>query len=200
MKAKKKKRLSNFQYECKTCGEVFKTADEDEEFCSQDCTEGRIKDFLKMPDMPEQIEKLPKEIIVRIERACEICGKKFSVKVGHNRRCCSIRCTNARNARISLENSERRKRLIYEMRFDELDGGFLRLRFEVFKRDDFRCQYCGRNPKTDKDCILHADHIHPRAKGGEDTIENLTTSCLECNLGKSDILLTTRHIKKTQNR
>jgi hypothetical protein len=56
-----------------------------------------------------------------------------------------------------------------------------RLRFEVFKRDSFTCQYCGRSAP---DVILHADHINPVAGGGETNILNLITSCLNCNLGK----------------
>jgi len=61
-----------------------------------------------------------------------------------------------------------------------------RLRFEVFKRDRFTCQYCGKRPP---DTILHADHIIPKSKNGPDEIENLTTSCIACNQGKGDILL-----------
>lgn len=61
-----------------------------------------------------------------------------------------------------------------------------RVRFEVFKRDRFTCQYCGRKAP---DVILHADHVTPRAAGGGDDILNLVTSCRECNLGKSDRLL-----------
>lgn len=56
-------------------------------------------------------------------------------------------------------------------------------RFEVFKRDNFTCQYCGRSAP---DVILHADHIDPKAKGGKDDILNLITSCFDCNAGKSD--------------
>lgn len=61
-----------------------------------------------------------------------------------------------------------------------------RLRFEVFKRDSFKCQYCG---KSAPDVILQVDHISPVSKGGEDDILNLVTSCAECNAGKSDIEL-----------
>jgi hypothetical protein len=57
------------------------------------------------------------------------------------------------------------------------------VRFEVFKRDKFTCQYCG---KSAPDVILHADHIHPKSKGGADDITNLVTSCFDCNMGKSD--------------
>jgi hypothetical protein len=56
-------------------------------------------------------------------------------------------------------------------------------RFEVLKRDKFTCQYCGGNAP---DILLHVDHIHPYAKGGTNDIINLITSCVGCNLGKSD--------------
>lgn len=56
-------------------------------------------------------------------------------------------------------------------------------RFEVFKRDSFACQYCG---KAAPDVILHVDHIDPVSKGGGNSIINLITSCADCNGGKSD--------------
>jgi hypothetical protein len=64
----------------------------------------------------------------------------------------------------------------------------LKLRFEVFKRDDFTCQYCGR--KT-PEVILELEHIIPLSKGGTDELDNLTTSCFECNRGKGASLLDT---------
>lgn len=59
----------------------------------------------------------------------------------------------------------------------------VRTRFEVFKRDEFTCQYCGRKSP---EVVLEVDHIVPRAGGGTDDIINLRTSCWECNSGKSD--------------
>ena len=56
-----------------------------------------------------------------------------------------------------------------------------KLRFEVFKRDSFTCQYCGRMAP---DVILEVDHINPVANGGENEIMNLVTSCFDCNRGK----------------
>lgn len=56
-----------------------------------------------------------------------------------------------------------------------------RVRFEIFKRDSFKCQYCGRQAP---DIVLHIDHIKPVVSGGEPDITNLITSCLDCNLGK----------------
>lgn len=55
------------------------------------------------------------------------------------------------------------------------------VRFEVFKRDNFTCQYCGGKAP---DVVLHVDHINPVAGGGNNDIMNLVTSCEPCNLGK----------------
>lgn len=61
-----------------------------------------------------------------------------------------------------------------------------RLRFEIFKRDGFTCQYCGGKPPT---VILHVDHVVPVSQGGGSNAENLTTACRDCNLGKAGIPL-----------
>lgn len=66
---------------------------------------------------------------------------------------------------------------------------WLVLRYATFVRDSFTCVYCGRSPLQDRNVKLNCDHIHPRAKGGEDRLENLATACFECNNGKLDILL-----------
>lgn len=57
------------------------------------------------------------------------------------------------------------------------------VRFEVFKRDSFTCQYCGEKAP---DVILEIDHITPVADGGTNDILNLVTACRACNAGKSD--------------
>jgi len=56
-------------------------------------------------------------------------------------------------------------------------------RFEIFKRDSFTCQYCGRKAP---DVLLVIDHIKPVAKGGANDFLNLITACKDCNAGKSD--------------
>lgn len=55
------------------------------------------------------------------------------------------------------------------------------IRFEIFKRDSFTCQYCGR---SSPDVILECDHIVPVSEGGTDDVLNLVTSCRDCNRGK----------------
>lgn len=57
------------------------------------------------------------------------------------------------------------------------------VRFEVFKRDKFTCQYCGASAP---DVILEIDHIKPVSKGGTNDILNLVTACRDCNSGKTN--------------
>ena len=57
-----------------------------------------------------------------------------------------------------------------------------RLRFEVLKRDDHTCRYCGAKAP---DAKLTVDHVTPVALGGTDDASNLVAACRECNSGKS---------------
>ena len=61
-----------------------------------------------------------------------------------------------------------------------------RVRFEVFKRDSFSCQYCGAKAP---DVVLHVDHIQPVAEGGDNDLLNLVTACVGCNSGKAAVPL-----------
>lgn len=56
-------------------------------------------------------------------------------------------------------------------------------RFEVFKRDGFKCMYCGA---AAPEVVLHVDHVHPVSKGGTNDLMNLVSACASCNSGKSD--------------
>lgn len=70
-----------------------------------------------------------------------------------------------------------------------------KLRFEVFKRDSFTCQYCGRKSP---DVVLNVDHINPVKRGGKNDILNLITSCFDCNSGKKDRILDDNSVIKKQ--
>lgn len=72
-----------------------------------------------------------------------------------------------------------------------------KLRFEVFKRDKFICTYCGT---TAAQKLLHCDHIKPVAEGGKTTLLNLTTACVDCNLGKGARLLSDDSAMGVQHR
>lgn len=57
-------------------------------------------------------------------------------------------------------------------------------KWAVYKRDGFKCHYCGRDAKT-TDVVLEIDHVIPIARGGTDDPQNLITGCRECNSAKS---------------
>ena len=57
-------------------------------------------------------------------------------------------------------------------------------RREVFIRDNYTCQYCGRQSGD-----LTIDHIIPRSRGGPHTWENLVSACKPCNHRKGGKLL-----------
>lgn len=60
-----------------------------------------------------------------------------------------------------------------------------RLRFEVLRRDRFRCYYCGARGNETTGAGLVIDHVTPVALGGTDDPSNLVASCGDCNSGKS---------------
>lgn len=59
-----------------------------------------------------------------------------------------------------------------------------RLRYEVFKRDDFTCRYCGAKAPEVR---LTVDHVVPKVLGGLDHPANLVTACMPCNSGKASV-------------
>jgi hypothetical protein len=59
-----------------------------------------------------------------------------------------------------------------------------RLRYEILRRDNHTCRYCGA---TAPDVPLRVDHVTPVALGGTDTPDNLVTACEPCNSGKSSV-------------
>ena len=58
------------------------------------------------------------------------------------------------------------------------------LRYDVLKRDGFKCQICGSS--ANDGVKLHVDHIIPVSKGGKTELSNLRTLCDRCNMGKSN--------------
>lgn len=51
-------------------------------------------------------------------------------------------------------------------------------RINLYKRDNYTCQYCLTKMKSEN---LTIDHINPRCRGGKTTWENCVLSCAECN-------------------
>ena len=58
------------------------------------------------------------------------------------------------------------------------------IRYDILKRDHFRCVICGRS--AEDGVKLHVDHIIPVSKGGKTEYSNLRTLCDTCNFGKRD--------------
>jgi hypothetical protein len=57
-----------------------------------------------------------------------------------------------------------------------------RLRFEILRRDNYTCRYCGASAP---DVSLAIDHVIPTTLGGADDPTNLVTACQDCNNGKA---------------
>jgi len=60
----------------------------------------------------------------------------------------------------------------------------LNVKVEIFKRDGYRCVFCGRGKEDGVE--LCADHKKPKDKGGDNSIDNGQTLCMECNLMKKN--------------
>lgn len=85
--------------------------------------------------------------------------------------------------RISGEYEKRQERKHWaKTKQREKDKLTPTIRYEIMRRDSFRCVICGRG--AEDNVKLHIDHILPLAKGGKTEIDNLRTLCAECNHGK----------------
>ena len=93
---------------------------------------------------------------------------------------------------VSIEEIERESRQISTIKSENQiphrtnRSVSLSLRYEVLKRDNYRCVGCGATPALTPGTQLHIDHKLPWSKGGETELINLQTLCSDCNLGKSN--------------
>ena len=55
-------------------------------------------------------------------------------------------------------------------------------RENIFKRDEYTCQYCGKKLPGNE---LTLDHVYPKSRFGPDTWENIVACCKECNQYKA---------------
>jgi len=85
-------------------------------------------------------------------------------------------------------------RVIVLVLYDRLPQRQVRFsRKNIFERDNFTCQYCGKRPPNRKVALkwmeknqLNFDHVLPRSRGGKTTWNNIVASCLTCNSKKGD--------------
>ena len=59
-------------------------------------------------------------------------------------------------------------------------------RLAIYRRDDYRCAYCGKDLATE---VATLDHVRPVELGGSNHESNLVTCCLSCNSSKSKLSL-----------
>ena len=98
---------------------------------------------------------------------CEICQGKYHATTPRQKYC-SNRCRYIKGK----ESYEKRKKVTH---------------YQIFERDGFKCQYCGKAPQDDVKLVV--DHIYPVNKGGSNDANNLITSCYDCNASKSNKIL-----------
>lgn len=73
-------------------------------------------------------------------------------------------------------------RILRLLNYDRVPRNIIKFsRRNVFLRDDYCCQYCGRRLSVSG---LSLDHVVPRSKGGETSWKNIVTACLKCNVRK----------------
>jgi 5-methylcytosine-specific restriction endonuclease McrA len=56
-------------------------------------------------------------------------------------------------------------------------------RVNIYARDKYRCQYCGKKSTMSE---LTYDHVVPRAQGGKTTWTNIVAACMDCNARKGN--------------
>lgn len=96
-----------------------------------------------------------------------------SLKVAANAPC-------VRTATISIPVPE----IIVLARYGRVpDRGVAFSRSNIYKRDRFTCQYCGRKPGTAE---LTIDHVVPRSRGGVSSWTNCVVACVQCNSRKAN--------------
>ncbi len=176
---------------CLECGDNIEHLKSRRKYCSDKCKNEfnciRIRNTQRKR-YREEIK--PLRIVFEEKRKCNECYKEFIwTSSSPQKMYCSKVC-----GKISSKNKYK-KLMEGIININGKSYNYHKLRFEIFKRDNFACQYCGRNVKEDK-IKLHCDHIKPKSKGGLFIANNLTTSCEECNLGKRDILLEKRQLNQ----
>ena len=65
-------------------------------------------------------------------------------------------------------------------------------RKNLFTRDNWTCQYCGKKPGSKE---LSVDHINPRSLGGKSNFLNCVAACVRCNHRKADRTLKQARMK-----
>jgi 5-methylcytosine-specific restriction endonuclease McrA len=83
-------------------------------------------------------------------------------------------------------------RVIRLLRYDKRPKFDVKLtRKNIYERDNYTCQYCGKQFPYNK---LSLDHIVAKSAGGKNSFTNIVTSCLPCNRKKENKSLQEAHM------
>lgn len=143
---------------------------------------------------------------------CPVCGTKCGRQRTH-KDACSIKCKRILNGLV-LENKNQHKECavcktvfiptrnagIYcspecSKIFHKSKLSRCTSEFSIFKRDNFKCIYCGKSSIEDGVKLI-IEHIEPFSLGGLTDINNLITSCQDCNSSKAAIPLPKEILKR----
>ena len=105
---------------------------------------------------------------IRIQFSCECCSAVPVLAIYQHKGCTIIEWTD-----LNLPEEKHKRQPIKPS-----------LRFEILKRDDYRCQMCGA--KAEDGATLEIDRIHPVSKGGTNEPDNLQVLCRDCNASKNN--------------
>jgi len=73
-------------------------------------------------------------------------------------------------------------RVVRLLRYERLPRNTVKFnRRNIFLRDEYMCQYCGRKYSSHR---LSLDHVLPKSRGGPTSWENIVCCCLDCNVRK----------------
>ena len=166
----------------------YELYNKDFNICLYEITDEDKELYLKWDFFDEYEEKLCEELrqkpitelIVKVEK------EYYSPKGRNHYRACSVFDTKEiiahyKEARLHSELDYIFKTSYYknDNRRDPIPPS---MRYDIMKRDGFRCVLCGASAQDG--VKLHIDHILPVSKGGVTEPSNLRTLCDKCNLGK----------------
>lgn len=183
---------------CVNCDTVFYTNIKEKKYCTRECWDkyrikfNPAKVFDKkrcygcrkffIPNVANQkyctkkcYPVYAKKIKIYENKTCLYCQKEFSTFI--------------KNKVVCSKNCSKEMQKIKYLQFKK------KTTFHIFARDNFTCVYCGKNSFEDNIKLI-VEHIYPRARGGQNDIDNLITSCSVCNGQKGQKMLDINHILK----
>jgi len=136
-----KARNTKYKKRCLKCGKLFTPTSHNQKYCGSDrkkegCSYVRRLEGYRELDKKRRPRKYPRIAI------CKKCGKEMAKQTGRQLYC--------KNCSVKIKKNKKRI---------ERQATRLQLRFQIFQRDNFACQYCGRKPP---EVELQIDHKYPK--------------------------------------